>query len=127
MKISEVAKITGLSSKQIRDYEKLGLLTPAERTFSGYRDYKQADLARLHFIHHAREVGFGLAQIGELLALQDNPNRKSCDVKALTASHIATLAQKIAQLEQMKNTLQAWHDECAGDERSHCAILQNLQ
>ena len=88
MNISEAAKLSGLSAKQIRDYEKLGLLKPAARSLSGYRHYEEKDIERLHFIRHSRDVGFSLQQIEQLIQLQDNPRRNSREVKTLTAQHI---------------------------------------
>ncbi len=126
MNISQVAQLTGLSTKQIRDYEKIGLINIHRSGQSGYRTYCQQDIDRLHFIARSREVGFSLSQIQSLLDLKDNPNRKSCDVKTLTAHHISQLDDKIAQLQQMKHTLQQWHDLCAGDMGSDCAILNSL-
>ena len=124
--ISDTASLVGLSAKQIRDYETHDLIHPI-RSPSGYRLYDDNAVARLHFIAHAREVGFSLAQIKELLALQQNPHRHSCDVKALTAKHIKELSDKIAQLSAMKQRLQAWHDACLGDSDSDCAILTALK
>ena len=66
---------------------------------SGYRNYGESDLERLHFIRHSRNVGFSLHQIAQLLALQDNPKRSCREVKVLTAQHIATLNQQIEQLQ----------------------------
>ena len=126
MNISQAARQTGLSAKQIRDYEKQGLLPQAARTAAGYRDYGGNDLQRLHFIRHARDVGFSLAQTAQLLALQDNPERRSHDVKTLTAQHIAELEQKIQSLQTMLATLQTWHAQCAGNEQSECCILEAL-
>ncbi len=126
MNISQVAQQTGLSAKQIRDYEKYGLLPKTARTLAGYRDYQDADVQRLRFIRHAREVGFSLAQIAQLLQLQDNPHRQSRDVKQLTAQHIAELNQKINVMIEMRNQLQTWHDECAGNEHASCCILEGL-
>ena len=126
MNISQAAAQTGLSAKQIRDYEKQGLLPETRRSESGYRVYSEQDLQRLRFIRHAREVGFSLAQIRELLALQDNPNRHSRDVKNLTAQHIAELNQRIESLQSMLHTLQTWHKECSGDEQADCCILAGL-
>ena len=107
MNISQAARQTGLSAKQIRDYG-------------------DNDLQRLHFIRHAHDVGFSLAQTAQLLALQDNPKRRSHDVKALTAQHIAELEQKIQSLQTMLATLQTWHAQCAGDEQAACCILEAL-
>ncbi|OOH88606.1 Cu(I)-responsive transcriptional regulator [Pasteurellaceae bacterium 15-036681] len=126
MNISKVAKLTGLSTKQIRDYEKIGLLKVNRDSQSGYRDYNPQEIERLQFIARSRAVGFSLAQIQALLALQDDPNRKSCEVKALTSHHIEELNQKIAELQAMKDTLQVWHNECKGDTGSDCPILRSL-
>lgn len=126
MNISQAAQQTGLSAKQIRDYEKQNLLPETQRSESGYRVYGEHDLQRLRFIRHARDVGFSLAQIRELLALQDNPNRYSRDVKNLTAQHITELNQRIESLQSMLHTLQTWHDECSGDEQADCCILAGL-
>lgn len=126
MNIGQASKATGLSIKQIRDYEKLGLLSNTSRTSSGYRIYDNETLIRLKFIAKARGVGFSLAQIGELLALQDNPYRKNCEVKALANTHIEFLSNKIKELEEMKTALGAWCDACRGDDMPECPILQGL-
>ena len=123
MNISEAAKLSGLSAKQIRDYEKLGLLKPAARSLSGYRHYEEKDIERLHFIRHSRDVGFSLQQIEQLIQLQDNPRRNSREVKALTAQHIETLKRQIERLEKMLAELQRWHDDCQGND---CPILEGL-
>lgn len=127
MNISQAAKLSGLTAKQIRDYEKAGLLAHAQRSESGYRLYSEKDVERLHFISNARKVGFSLQQIGELLKLNDDPNRASRDVKRLTEQHIIELQHKIADLQAMLNLLQRWNHSCCGNEKSECAILKGLQ
>ncbi len=126
MNISQAAKLTGLSAKQIRDYEKLGLLKANSRTLAGYRHYEENDLARLRFIRHSRDVGFSLQQIAQLLQLQDNPNRNSREVKQLTAKHIETLNAQIHALQKMVAELQRWHDNCQGNDCPECSILAGL-
>ena len=126
MNISQAAKLTGLSAKQIRDYEKLGLLKAGTRTLSGYRYYEENDLARLRFIRHSRDVGFSLQQIAQLLELQDNPHRNSREVKQLTAKHIETLNAQIQALQKMVAELQRWHDNCQGNDCPECSILAGL-
>lgn len=126
MHIKHVTALTGLSAKQIRDYEKQGLLNTIHRSDSGYRNFGNTQIKRLQFIKHAREVGFSLAQIKELLLMQDNQHRSNAEVKALTHQHIETLTQKIEQLQAMKATLQQWHDNCSGDGSAQCSILDGL-
>ena len=126
MNISQAAKLTGLSAKQIRDYEKRGLLKAGTRTLSGYRYYEESDLARLRFIRHSRDVGFSLQQIAQLLELQDNPHRNSREVKQLTAKHIETLNAQIHALQKMVAELQLWHDNCQGNDCPECSILTGL-
>lgn len=126
MTINDVAKRTGLSPRQIREYEKLGLLTNIGRTDSGYRVFNEQHLQQLKFIKHARDVGFSLAHIEALLALQADSKRSNRQVKALTRSHIDDLTQKIERLQAMKATLQAWHDSCVGDGSPDCRILEGL-
>lgn len=127
MNISEASKQTGLSAKQIRDYEKAGLLPEAHRTEAGYRVYSSQDLDRLHFIFNARKVGFSLAQITDLLKLNDNPNRTSREVKKLTEQHIAELEQKITDLQTMLQMLKSWSSACCGNESADCSILSGLK
>ena len=98
MNINEVAKLTELSPRQIREYEKLGLLQSIQRSDSGYRIFSDTQLQRLKFIKHARDVGFSLAQIEALLALQDNKERSNAQVKALTRNHINELSDKIHKM-----------------------------
>lgn len=126
MNISQASKKTGLSAKQIRDYEKVGLLPRAFRSEAGYRTYNEADLERLHFICNARKVGFSLAQITYLLALNDDPHRTSREVKQITEQHILSLEQKIQDLQQMLNLLRGWNKHCCGNDNPECSILMGL-
>lgn len=79
MNIGEMAKRSGLSSKMIRDYEKIGLIRPAGRSESGYRRYTEQDLENLSFIRHARDVDFSLAQIKTLLQLKHQRRSQTAD------------------------------------------------
>lgn len=126
MNIQSVEKATGLTARQIREYEKIGLIPEIIRNGSGYRAYSSENIERLRFIKRARAVDFSLEEIRILLAMQDNPCRNNSEVKALTAQHIEALNQKIEQLQAMKNTLQTWHDSCKGDGSASCGILEKL-
>ena len=126
MNIHAAALATGLSARQIRAYEHMGLITQIARTKSGYREYSAAQIERLMFIKRARDVDFSLQEIKALLALKDDPQRDNRRVKSLTAEHINALNQKIAQLIAMRNTLQHWHDSCKADGTADCKILDHL-
>ena len=126
MNISEAAKRTGLTSKMIRDYEQAGLIEPAKRSESGYRQYSEADLVTLYFIKHAREVDFSLPQVKVLLSLKNDANRNSADVKQLVGEHMITLQNKIERLQSMNDTLQSWYLSCKGNQHSACPIIDRL-
>ncbi|MCH8178262.1 MAG: Cu(I)-responsive transcriptional regulator [Proteobacteria bacterium] len=124
--IGEAARLTGVSPKMIRHYEGLGLLPPAPRTDAGYRLYGEAAVHTLHFIRRARDLGFGMADIAQLLDLWRNRRRASASVKKLATQHIDALQQRIDELESMKRTLSRLAKECQGDGRSPCPILDDL-
>lgn len=127
MNIGQAAKRSGLSAKMIRHYESIGLLAPAERGGNGYRHYSAADLHRLTFIRRSRDLGFSLEEVGRLLALWQDRQRASADVKALAAAHIATLERKIEELVSLRDSLQELVDHCQGDDRPDCPILHELE
>ncbi len=124
--IGETARASGVSAKMIRHYEAIGLLPPARRTEAGYRLYGAQDVRLLQFIHRGRALGFSLEQVANLLALWQDKDRASADVRRLAAAHIDELERKIAELEAMKRTLQALAHSCHGDQRSDCPILDDL-
>ncbi|WP_296944953.1 Cu(I)-responsive transcriptional regulator [uncultured Massilia sp.] len=124
--IGEAAKASGVTAKMIRHYEAIGLLPPARRTDAGYRLYGGQDVRVLQFIHRSRLLGFSLDQVRDLLALWQDKDRASADVRRLARAHIDELDRKIAELESMKRTLGALADSCHGDQRSDCPILDDL-
>lgn len=124
--IGEASKQTGVSPKMIRHYEGLGLLPPPPRTDSGYRLYDDAALHTLHFIRRARDLGFGMADIAQLLDLWRNRRRASATVKKLALSHIDALQQRIDEMEAMKRTLAQLASACHGNDRPTCPILDDL-
>ncbi len=126
MNIGEVAKRSGVSAKMIRHYESLGLLPAAHRTEAGYRCYGESAVRELTFIRHARELGFPLRQIEQLLLLWRNESRRSAEVRALALQQVAELEQKISQLQQMRDSLLEVVDLCHGDGSADCPILQKL-
>ncbi|QIB51629.1 Cu(I)-responsive transcriptional regulator [Pseudomonas sp. OIL-1] len=126
MNISEAAKASGLTPRMIRHYESIGLLPYAERSAAGYRRYNNRDLHTLRFIHRARTLGFSIEQISQLLALWQNRERSSAEVKSLVKDHLLELEEKIAGLQAMHDSLAHLADCCRGDARPECPILDNL-
>lgn len=124
--IGEASKQTGVSAKMIRHYEGLGLLPAPPRTESGYRLYDADAVHTLHFIRRARDLGFGMADIAQLLDLWRNRRRSSAAVKKLAMTHVAELQARIEALEAMKRTLSELAEQCHGDDRACCPILDDL-
>ena len=127
MNIGEAAKATGISAKMIRYYEDSGLIGPVARSESGYRVYGPRDIHTLGFIKRSRDMGFSVERIGELLALWRDRSRHSADVKRMALEHVAVLRRRIAELQDMLQTVQALADCCAGDERPDCPILRGIE
>ena len=127
MNIGQAAKASGVSAKMIRYYEQTGLIPVADRKESGYRDYSDADVHRFRFIRRARDLGFSVAEIQDLLSLWNDRSRQSADVKRIASAHIAVLNARIASLRQMSETLQTLIACCAGDNRPDCPILADLE
>lgn len=110
----------------IRHYEGLGLLPAAPRTDAGYRLYDDAALHSLHFIRRARDLGFSVAEITQLLSLWRDQGRTSASVKKLVQTHLADLQRRIDELEAMKRTLGQLAHACHGNHRPDCPILDDL-
>ncbi|SHH54298.1 Cu(I)-responsive transcriptional regulator [Massilia sp. CF038] len=124
--IGQAAKASGVSAKMIRHYEAIGLIEAARRTDAGYRLYSERDVQVLQFIHRSRVLGFSLEQIKTLLALWQNKQRASKDVRAMARQHIAELDEKIASMQAMRRTLEQLAKRCHGDDRPDCPILDDL-
>jgi len=126
MNIGEAAAASAVSAKMIRHYESLGLLPNVARSAAGYRQYDEATLHTLRFIRRARDLGFGMHEIEQLLGLWRNRRRASADVKRIASAHAADLERRIAEMQAMKRTLEHLAHCCHGDERPDCPILDDL-
>lgn len=124
--IGQAAVRSGVSAKMVRHYESLGLLPAVHRTEAGYRQYGPAEVHTLRFIRRARDLGFSMAEIAELLKLWQAPGRASADVKRIAQAHLADLDRRIAQMSAMKRTLERLAGCCHGDARPDCPILDEL-
>ena len=126
MNIGEAAEATGVTAKMIRHYEQIGLIRAAGRTGSGYRIYGPKDLSTLSFIRRARDLGFSIAQIRDLLTLWQDRARASADVKRIASAHIDEMKAKMQLLQEMVHTLEHLSAHCHGDDRPDCPILDDL-
>jgi Cu(I)-responsive transcriptional regulator len=111
----------------IRHYEKIGLIPPAARRPSGYRDYDTRDIHTLRFVGRARDLGFSMEEIRQLLALWQDRQRSSADVKALALTRAAELGRKARQLSGMRRSLERLASDCQGDTRPDCPILDDIE
>lgn len=126
MNIGEASKASGVSQRMIRHYEKIGLIPPAARRESGYRDYAPADVHRLAFIANARDLGFPVEEIAALLSLWSDSDRASAEVKKLALARAEELRRKAKALEAMRKTLLDLAERCHGDDRPDCPIIDGL-
>lgn len=126
MNIGEAARASGVSAKMIRYYEETGLIPPAGRTGAGYRTYGPKEVQILRFVRRARDLGFPMEKVADLLALWRDRGRASAEVKRLAEDQVAALTLRIREMEEMKATLEHLVHACAGDDRPDCPILADL-
>ena len=124
--IGHAARLSGISPKMLRHYELLGLLGAVHRTESNYRQYGLADVHTLRFIRRARDMGFGLDDIAELVSLWHNRKRSSASVKRIAQKHQQALNERIEALQAMQRSLETLLCLCPGDGRPDCPILDDL-
>ena len=129
LKIGELAALASVSRDTLRFYEKHGLITPGERSGAGYRLYSETDVHRISFIIGAKEVGFTLNEIHQLLELEVTKDDKSCqDVKQFVDNKIQVVNRRLTEIKKIKQSLQTLSNAyCGGDEpATHCTILGAL-
>jgi len=126
MNIGKAAAASGVSAKMIRYYESNGLIPPASRTEAGYRSYTENDVKTLCFIKRARDLGFSVTQMSELIALWRDQSRVSADVKRLALEHVEALERKAQEIYEMSRALRHLADNCHGDARPDCPIINSL-
>ena len=126
MNIGAASQASGVSQRMIRHYEKIGLIPAPPRRDSGYRDYAEADVHRLHFIANARDLGFPIEDIRGLLGLWGNNQRASAEVKALAIARAEELGRKADALQALRQTLLELARSCHGDDRPDCPIIERM-
>jgi MerR family mercuric resistance operon transcriptional regulator len=126
--IGAVSRQAGVGIETIRFYEREGLIQDPPRKESGYRQYPPDTVDRVLFIKHAKEVGFSLREIGELLELRLSPGATAADVRKRAVAKIEDITAKIRRLQRMKRALEKLVKTCAGKGPvSECPILEALE
>jgi len=126
--IGQVAKRSGIRIETIRYYEKEGLLSQPKRSANGYRLYTGESVKRLIFIRTAKELGFSLKDIKQLLSLRADPKSRCKDVKRKAEEKIGEVDEKIKTLREMKTALNKLVKECSGKgPASECPILEAIE
>lgn len=126
MNIGKAASLSGLTVKTVRYYSDIGIIKPDVNRNTGYRDFSEPDLAKLQFVAKARKFDFSLDDCRELLALYENTERSSKEVKALTLEKIAEIDIKLTELKMLREQLSTLASACQGDDRPYCPILDAL-
>jgi MerR family mercuric resistance operon transcriptional regulator len=121
-----LARRTGCNLETIRYYEKIGMMPEPPRTEAGYRVYDDRHVERLRFILRARELGFSLDDIRDLLALVDHGTQTCAEVKDRTERHLADVREKITDLKRIERILAETAAKCSGDEVPDCPVLEAL-
>lgn len=124
--IGQLAKAAATKVQTIRYYEEIGLIRPFQRTEGGHRIYSAEDSRRLKFIRHARELGFGIEEIRELLKLSDNPQMSCSSADQIAGSHLEQVELRIAKLKALRKELKRMVEECAHDRVCQCRVIEVL-
>ena len=125
--IGKLAKQAGLGIETVRFYERQGLIDPPPRTDSNYRIYPEEEVNRLKFIKRAKDLGFTLKEIKELLFIQHDPHATKADIKKRTVEKIEDIKNKVRDLTRIQEALEHLAGSCDGHgPLSECPILEAL-
>ncbi|VAV93059.1 Cu(I)-responsive transcriptional regulator [hydrothermal vent metagenome] len=125
MNIQAAASRAGLPVKTVRYYDDIELVA-APRRENGYRDYGDQEIHKLRFLGRARSLGFSIDECRQLMSLYEDGSRASADVKSLATRHLEEIDKKIAELAGLRKTLSDLVQNCHGDDRPDCPILEGL-
>ena len=129
LKISELSEHIGLSAHTLRFYEKHGLISASNRSEAGYRFYSDSDVRRVEFVKTARNTGFSLEDIAQLLSIRVDKTSHSCqEVTDITRKKLTQVNHKLAELQSMQQTLELLLESCCGgpENATHCSIMEAL-
>lgn len=125
--IGSLGKRTGTKVQTIRYYEQIGLMPEPGRTEGGQRRYGDAEVDRLSFIRHARQLGFSLEAIRELLDLSDNPDRSCGEADSIARRQLKQVELRMDRLKALRTELKRMIKECSGGKTADCKVLEVLR
>lgn len=126
LSIGAMAQQTGVKVATIRYYEQIGLLNPPERSEGNQRRYGDADLKRLHFVRHARELGLSLGSIRELIELGEQPGLPCATAHDIAHRHLKSVRQRIVRLRRLEGELKRISNLCDGNTVGDCDVIHAL-
>lgn len=127
MQIGQLAQQAGVAIDTVRYYERQGLLPPPQRRASGYREYGAQDVSRLRFIRRAKDLGFTLQEIQDLLKLSASRHADRAEVRALARHRLTDIEHRLRELEAMRVALANLVRHCSGHGPvDDCPIIENL-
>ncbi len=126
LSIGELSRRTGVKVPTIRYYEGVGLMPVPVRSEGKQRRYTSAEVSRLNFIRHARELGFEVEAIRELLVLSAEPDRPCAEVDAIARRHMVDVERRIGQLTALRAELQRMVEECGHGRMCDCRVIETL-
>ena len=126
LNIGKAAKLSNLTVKTVRYYADIGLVSPVKNSNTGYRDFSEDDVARLQFVSKARKFNFTIQECEELLSLYSDKDRSSREVKSLTLEKISEIDAKLFELKELRQQLSFLANNCQGNDRPDCPILDAL-
>lgn len=124
--IGELSRRTGVKVPTIRYYEQVELLPAPPRTGGRQRRYGEAEVTQLNFIRHARELGFEVAAIRELLALSSQPDQSCAGIDRLARRHLVDIEGRIARLDALRTELQRILNACSRSRVRECRVIEAL-
>ena len=124
--IGRLAQAAGCKVQTVRYYEQIGLLPPPARSEGNQRLYARSDVDRLAFIRHARELGFPLQAIRDLLSLSDEPEQSCAAADSIARDQLEQVERRIARLEALKSELERMIAQCQGDRIAECRVIEVL-
>ncbi|PQQ25195.1 Zn(2+)-responsive transcriptional regulator [Photorhabdus hindustanensis] len=129
-RIGQLAKLANVTPDTVRFYEKQGMMEHQNRTEGGYRLYTEQDLQRLRFIRYAKQLGFTLEAITELLSIRVDPAHHTCEQsKQIVDSRLMEVEEKLLEMRKMRDSLKMLSDACCGSSHisTYCSILETLE